>query len=78
MTYFIIGIIILILGYITYGKIVDKHFGADDSIETPATRLQDGIDFMPMTWKRIFLIQFLNIAGLGPILEQSREHFSVP
>ena len=53
MTYFIIGIIILILGYITYGKIVDKHFGADDSIETPATRLQDGIDFMPMTWNII-------------------------
>lgn len=67
MTYFIIGIIILVLGYITYGKFVDSHFGADDSIETPATRLQDGIDFMPMTWKRIFLIQFLNIAGLGPI-----------
>lgn len=67
MTYFIIGIIILVLGYITYGKVVDKHFGADDSIETPANRLQDGIDFMPMGWKRIFLIQFLNIAGLGPI-----------
>jgi carbon starvation protein CstA len=67
MTYFIIGIIILVLGYITYGKVVDRHFGVDDSIETPATRLQDGIDFMPMSWKRIFLIQFLNIAGLGPI-----------
>lgn len=67
MTYFIIGIIILVLGYITYGKVVDKHFGVDDSIETPANRLEDGIDFMPMSWKRIFLIQFLNIAGLGPI-----------
>ena len=67
MTYFIIGIIILVLGYITYGKVVDRHFGVDVSIETPATRLQDGIDFMPMSWKRIFLIQFLNIAGLGPI-----------
>ena len=67
MSYFIIGIIVLVLGYITYGKVVDKHFGADDSKETPATRLQDGIDFMPMSWKKIFLIQFLNIAGLGPI-----------
>lgn len=67
MSYFIIGIIVLVLGYITYGKIVDKHFGADDTNETPATRLQDGIDFMPMSWKKIFLIQFLNIAGLGPI-----------
>jgi carbon starvation protein CstA len=67
MFLFIAGIIILILGYIIYGKIVDKHFGVDDSNETPATRLQDGIDFMPMSWPRIFLIQLLNIAGLGPI-----------
>ena len=67
MTQFIIGIIVLIVGYFTYGKVVDKHFGADDSIETPATRLEDGIDFVPMSWGRIFLIQLLNIAGLGPI-----------
>jgi len=64
---FIIGIIILIVGYLVYGKVVDNHFGADDSIETPATRLEDGIDFVPMSWPRIFLIQLLNIAGLGPI-----------
>lgn len=64
---FIIGIIILIAGYIFYGKVVDKHFGIDDSRETPATRLEDGIDFVPMSWPRIFLIQLLNIAGLGPI-----------
>jgi len=67
MTQFIIGIIVLIVGYFVYGKIVDKTFGADDSIETPATRLQDGVDFVPMSWPKIFLIQFLNIAGLGPI-----------
>ena len=67
MTQFIIGIIVLIVGYFVYGKIVDKTFGADDSIETPATRLEDGVDFVPMSWPNIFLIQFLNIAGLGPI-----------
>lgn len=67
MTQFIIGIIILIVGYFVYGRVVDNHFGADDSIETPATRLEDGIDFVPMSWGRIFLIQLLNIAGLGPI-----------
>lgn len=67
MTQFIIGIIVLIVGYFVYGKIVDKTFGADDSIETPATRLQNGVDFVPMSWPKIFLIQFLNIAGLGPI-----------
>lgn len=67
MTQFIAGIIILILGYVFYGKIVDKHFVPDDTKETPATRLQDGVDFAPMSWPRIFLIQLLNIAGLGPI-----------
>lgn len=67
MTQFIIGIIVLIVGYFVYGKIVDRTFGADDSIETPATRLEDGVDFVPMSWTKIFLIQFLNIAGLGPI-----------
>lgn len=67
MSLFIIGIIILVVGYFTYGKVVDKHFGPDDSRETPATRLQDGVDYMPMSWPRIFLIQLLNIAGLGPI-----------
>ncbi|MDU5083015.1 carbon starvation protein A [uncultured Tissierella sp.] len=67
MTQFIIGIIILIAGYFVYGKVVDKHFGIDDNKETPATRLEDGIDFVPMSWTKIFLIQLLNIAGLGPI-----------
>ncbi|MCQ4925396.1 carbon starvation protein A [Tissierella carlieri] len=67
MIQFILGIIILIAGYFLYGEVVDKHFGADDSRETPATRLKDGVDFMPMSWPRIFLIQLLNIAGLGPI-----------
>ncbi|MBU5311267.1 carbon starvation protein A [Tissierella carlieri] len=67
MIQFILGIIILIAGYFLYGKVVDKHFGADDSRETPSTRLKDGVDFMPMSWPRIFLIQLLNIAGLGPI-----------
>ncbi len=67
MMQFIIGIIVLIVGYFTYGKVVDKHFGANDSIETPANRLRDGIDFVPLSRPRVFLIQLLNIAGLGPI-----------
>lgn len=67
MMQFIIGIIVLIVGYFTYGKIVDRHFGADDSIGTPAKRLEDGIDFVPISAPRVFLIQLLNIAGLGPI-----------
>lgn len=64
---FIFGIILLILGYVVYGKYVEKEFGINENLKTPAYTLQDGIDYVPMpTWK-VFLIQLLNIAGLGPI-----------
>ena len=66
MVTFTIALIALILGYIIYGSYVNKIFGPDDR-ETPAFTKADGVDFMPLpTWK-IFMIQFLNIAGLGPI-----------
>lgn len=67
MISFILSIIALIVGYFIYGKITEKLFGANDDIETPAVRLEDGVDFVPMPGWKIFLIQFLNIAGLGPI-----------
>ena len=67
MISFIISIAILILGYFTYGRFVEKIFGVDKDRPTPAMRLQDNVDFMPLPTWRIFLIQFLNIAGLGPI-----------
>ncbi|MCM1989184.1 carbon starvation protein A [Oceanirhabdus seepicola] len=67
MVSFILSIIALILGYLIYGKIVEKAFGADENRKTPAVRLEDGVDFVPMSNWKIFLIQFLNIAGLGPI-----------
>ncbi|MDV3428633.1 MAG: carbon starvation protein A [Bacillota bacterium] len=67
MKSFILSIAALIIAYFTYGKIVEKIFGADDSIKTPALRMEDGVDYVPMSGWRIFLIQFLNIAGLGPI-----------
>ena len=52
--------------YFIYGRFIEKLFGPDDR-ETPAFKQNDGIDYIPMpTWK-IFMIQFLNIAGLGPI-----------
>lgn len=54
------------MGYIIYGRFVSKVFGPDNR-PTPAYRMQDGMDYIPMpTWK-IFMIQFLNIAGTGPI-----------
>jgi len=67
MVSFILAIIALIVGYFIYGTIVEKTFGADEKIQTPAIRLADGVDFVEMPVWKIFLIQFLNIAGLGPI-----------
>lgn len=67
MISFILSIVVLIAGYFIYGKFVEKVFGVEMDRKTPAIRLQDDVDFVPLpTWK-IFLIQFLNIAGLGPI-----------
>jgi carbon starvation protein CstA len=67
MITFLVSILALVLGYFIYGKFIEKFFGADNKIKTPAVRLEDGVDFIPMpTWK-MFTIQFLNIAGLGPI-----------
>ena len=67
MISFLLSLLALVAGYIIYGKFVEKTFGVDDNIKTPAETMQDGVDFVPMSWPKIFLIQFLNIAGLGPI-----------
>lgn len=64
---FLASIVILIVGYIVYGKFTEKMFGMDENRVTPAVRLEDGIDFIKLPPAKIFLIQFLNIAGLGPI-----------
>ena len=67
MITFLISILLLIAGYFLYGKFVERFIGVDPSRKTPAYDREDGIDYMPMpTWK-VFVIQFLNIAGLGPI-----------
>ena len=67
MVTFLVSILLLCAGYFVYGKMVERFVGADPERKTPAYERQDGIDFMPMpTWK-VFVIQFLNIAGLGPI-----------
>jgi len=67
MITFILSVVALIIGYLVYGKLVEKIFGIDKNRKTPAETLTDGVDFVPMSWPKIFLIQFLNIAGLGPI-----------
>lgn len=66
MITFTLALVALIAGYFIYGAYVDRIFGPDDR-ETPALTINDGVDYIPLpTWK-IFMIQFLNIAGLGPI-----------
>lgn len=62
----ILSFAVLIIGYLTYGKLVDRMFGPDDRV-TPANRLTDGVDYVPMKTWRVFLVQLLNIAGTGPI-----------
>ena len=64
---FLICFFTLIASYFVYGKIVEKIAGTDESRETPAYRLQDGIDYIPLPKIKNFLVHFLNIAGLGPI-----------
>lgn len=67
MTTFLISLAVLVGGYFVYGLLVEKVFGIDPSRLTPAVKHPDGVDFVPLpTWK-VFMIQFLNIAGVGPI-----------
>lgn len=66
MISFLISIAALVLGYLIYGKIIERIFGPDNR-QTPAVAHPDGVDYIAMpTWK-VFMIQFLNIAGTGPI-----------
>jgi carbon starvation protein CstA len=66
MITFFVALALLLVGFLTYGVLVEKVFRPDDR-PTPAAELADGVDFVPMKTWRIFLVQLLNIAGLGPI-----------
>jgi len=68
MISFLLSIVALIAGYFIYGSIVDKIFGSNTNNSTPANRINDGVDYVPLPWYKIFMIQTLNIAGLGPII----------
>lgn len=67
MITFLVSIVLLVVGYFTYGKFVEKVFGVKDARPTPAHVQQDGVDYVPMGTKKNSLIQLLNIAGVGPI-----------
>lgn len=62
----ILSLVVLIGGFIVYGRVTEKAFGPDDR-ETPAITINDGVDCVPMPMWKCFLVQLLNIAGTGPI-----------
>ena len=66
MITFTLSLVALILGYIFYGRFVERVFGPDDRV-TPAVAKADGLDYIVLPRRKIFMIQFLNIAGTGPI-----------
>ncbi|MFS8617637.1 MAG: carbon starvation protein A [Solitalea sp.] len=67
MITFIISILLLLSGYFFYSRLVERIFVIDPKKATPATSMADGVDYLVLPGWKIFLIQFLNIAGLGPI-----------
>jgi carbon starvation protein CstA len=67
MITFVVSIFVLLLCYFLNGRLIEKNFGIDATRQTPAYTQEDGVDYIPMKTWRIFMIQFLNIAGLGPI-----------
>ncbi len=67
MKTFILGLLILLTGYIIYSKYTERQFEIS-SEKTPAEKINDGVDYVPIGKKRNMLIHLLNIAGLGPIL----------
>lgn len=67
MISFLVCLAALVVGFVLYGTFVEKVFGIDSKRTTPALSKTDGVDYVPMKPWRIFLVQFLNIAGLGPI-----------
>lgn len=67
MITFCFALVLLVLGYVVYGFFVEKVFGADASRKTPCYTMEDGVDYIPMPSWKVYLIQFLNIAGTGPI-----------
>lgn len=67
MITFLVSICLLVAGYFTYGRFVERYFGVSAELDTPVKRLADGVDYQELKPWRMYVIQFLNIAGLGPI-----------
>ena len=67
MVSFFLSLAILVAGYFIYGKYISKVLGINPNAKTPAQVYRDDVDYVPLPTWRVFLIQFLNFAGLGPI-----------
>lgn len=65
--YFLLALAALLIGYMLYSRVVEKLFGADHCRATPACTMNDGVDYIKLPPSKIFMIQLLNIAGVGPV-----------
>lgn len=63
----IFAIVVLVAGYVFYGKWLAKKWGVDPNRKTPAYEMQDGVDYVPTDKQVVFGHQFASIAGAGPI-----------
>ncbi|MBR5876698.1 MAG: carbon starvation protein A, partial [Akkermansia sp.] len=64
---FVLSALLLIGGYMLYGRLAEKVYGFDCNMTMPCEKLADGVDYVSMPTWRVFMIQLLNIAGLGPV-----------
>ncbi|MEV3832330.1 carbon starvation CstA family protein [Aeromonas allosaccharophila] len=67
MIWFFLCVGLLVAGYFIYGKFIERIFGPNPQLKTPAITMADGVDYVPMSDKKVYLVQLLNIAGVGPI-----------
>ena len=67
MAWFLFCVAVLLGGYFIYGRFIEKVFGINPNRQTPAYTKQDGVDYVPMSNSKVYLVQLLNIAGVGPI-----------
>ncbi len=67
MLWFFLCVGLLLAGYFTYGIVIERIFGPKEALKTPAYASHDGVDYVPMSNAKVWLVQLLNIAGLGPV-----------
>lgn len=68
MIAFLICVLLLVVGYLVYGRISERVYGFNREQVMPCVRHPDGVDFVPLPMWKVFLVQLLNIAGLGPVV----------